>query len=151
MQIQSPSFMYQTPQFYGVPQSQVTLPQSSMLTQSPFYPQGQSDQAMNLLSNILFRVLDFAFNLISQLSGQRTEMSFKSALAPTDNTGVMNSTNVPPGTSIWNMGSTLVDTLDSSLGVTKLASNFMDGAKNIFSGGVLSSATKVGGMLAGIF
>jgi hypothetical protein len=145
MQIQSPSFSYQSPQTYGFSNNTMQMTQPSQ-AQSTFAPQSQSDQTMNLLMNVLMRVLDFAFNLITQLCGQnqgaspQSGIGFRSAAAP-----------AAESASLWDMGKDLFDSVASSLGITKLVGTVVDGAKSIFSGGLFKSAAKIGGAIASIF
>jgi len=152
MQIQSSPFMYQTPQAYGFPQASYSTQPNNMLSQGGFSPQSQSDQSMNLLVSLLTRVLDFAFNLITQLTGQKSGPSFKSALAPTDAAQFSNTAGPSGSSSLLEMGAGLFDSVTSSLGITKVLDSAVDSAKGFFGGGgFLKTATKIGGMIAGIF
>lgn len=151
MQIQSPSFNYQNPLFYGTAQSPLPMPQSNLLNQQSYHSLGQSEPEMNLLSSILFRVLDYAFNLISQLSGNKNTPGFSSAVAPYENLGILTSPSLAQSSPLWGMGGDLLNPLTPFLGIDKLARSTVDSAKNIFSGGFLNIAANVGGAIAGIF
>lgn len=70
MQIQSPSFSYQNPSIYGFQSYPSAQAQPSSQMQGFCGAQSQPDQLVNLLVTVLMRVLDFAFNLITQLTGQ---------------------------------------------------------------------------------
>ena len=153
MQIQSPSFMYQNPQVYGYQSYQGQPVQTSQM-QGFYGPQGQPDNAMNLLASVLMRVLDFAFNLITQLTGQgqKSGIGFKSAATPETAVPTQSAeANAAESKSLWDVGKDLFNSLTTSLGIDKLFGTVVDGAKSIFGGGFLKTATKIGSAIASIF